>query len=54
MEIGQEVLVLVGAFKTDVGFIARMDPDGTYAVVIKRIRRLVEGYQPEELLPLEP
>lgn len=44
----------VGAFKNDVAFVARIDSDGTYALVIRRVRALVEGYRPEEFQALEP
>ena len=54
IEIGQEVIVTVGAFKNDVAFVARADADGTYALVIRRIRGLVEGYRPEEFQALDP
>lgn len=52
-QIGQEVVVTVGAFKNDVAFIARIDADGTYALVIRRLRALVEGYRPEEFQALD-
>jgi len=54
MEVGQEVLVTIGAFKNDAAFIARVDTDGTYVLYIRRIRMVVEGYRPEEFLVLEP
>jgi hypothetical protein len=54
IEIGQEVIVTIGAFKGDVAFVARIDTDGTYALVIRRLRALVEGYRPEEFQALEP
>jgi hypothetical protein len=54
MEVGQEVLVTIGAFKNDAAFIARVDTDGTYVLYIRRIRMVVEGYRPEEFVVLEP